>query len=165
MALGNQLRSNERNTQIQPLGGSNSQSYAGMAFPFGQTVMSVLGPKTDVQVIRTAIEMILKTRPGERVMRPEFGAGVEDLLFEQNDEVLAITLRGVIEEALATWEDRVFLGPMDVQHEGSKVVVRMALFRGQDGALEQINADIELDRASVISFPTIGRLETQAPRL
>jgi phage baseplate assembly protein W len=148
-------RQNRHNqTQLLALDQETRQSFAGMAFPFGQTVLSVFGPKDDDAVIRTSVEMILKTRPGERVMRPEFGAGIEDLLFEQNDEVLAITLRGVIEEALSRWEDRIVLGPMDVQSEGNKITVRMALFKGVDGTLRQINADLELDRSSVISFPT-----------
>ena len=34
--------------------------------------------------VRQAIRMILGTAPGERVMRPEFGCGIHDLVFAPN---------------------------------------------------------------------------------
>ncbi len=54
-----------------------------------------------------AIQMILDTRPGERVMRPDFGCAIWDFVFEP---VNARTL-GLVEqaarEAIARWEPRV----------------------------------------------------------
>ena len=39
--------------------------------------------------VREAIRIILETAPGERVMRPRFGCGIHDLVFE---EISATTL-------------------------------------------------------------------------
>ena len=54
--------------------------------------------------IRQSIWLILSTSPGEREMRPEFGCGIHDVLFDANTS----RLRGIIEEkvreALARWE-------------------------------------------------------------
>jgi phage baseplate assembly protein W len=57
--------------------------------------------------IREAILIILGTNPGERVMRPDFGAGLQALTFEPiNATTIALTKHRV-EEALIVWEPRI----------------------------------------------------------
>ena len=57
--------------------------------------------------IRQAIRIILFTAKGERVMRPDFGCGIHELVFAPNDA----TTRGMAEhhvtEALRRWEPRI----------------------------------------------------------
>lgn len=62
---------------------------------------------SDLDRIRESIIQILETRPGERLMRPEFGSRVKDLVFEQNDAVLKGLLRFHIADAIKRWEKRV----------------------------------------------------------
>ena len=62
---------------------------------------------SDLDRIRGSILQILETRPGERLMRPEFGSRVKDLVFEQNDAVLKGLLRFHITDAIKRWEKRV----------------------------------------------------------
>jgi uncharacterized protein len=50
--------------------------------------------------IRDLMEQVLFTSPGERVMRPEFGAGLLDLIFEPNSATLAATTQMLIHSAL-----------------------------------------------------------------
>lgn len=54
--------------------------------------------------VREQIEQVLLTIPGERVFRPDFGAGVRRLVFEPNNAALATVtekrLRSSLEEAL-----------------------------------------------------------------
>jgi phage baseplate assembly protein W len=50
--------------------------------------------------IRDLIEQVLFTAPGERVMRPDFGAGLLDLIFEPNSVSLAATTQMLIHSAL-----------------------------------------------------------------
>jgi phage baseplate assembly protein W len=57
--------------------------------------------------IRQAIRIILDTDPGERVMRPDFGAGLRALVFEPiNTHTLALA-RHRVEQALILWEPRI----------------------------------------------------------
>jgi phage baseplate assembly protein W len=57
--------------------------------------------------IREAIQIILGTNPGERVMRPDFGAGLHALMFEPlNPTTIALTKKRVL-EALTVWEPRI----------------------------------------------------------
>jgi phage baseplate assembly protein W len=50
--------------------------------------------------VRDLIEQVLFTSPGERVMRPDFGAGLLALVFEPNSTALAATAQMLIQGAL-----------------------------------------------------------------
>jgi uncharacterized protein len=50
--------------------------------------------------IRDLIEQVLFTAPGERVMRPDFGAGLLTLVFEPNSTTLAATTKFLVQSAL-----------------------------------------------------------------
>ena len=57
--------------------------------------------------IRQAIRLILETDPGERVMRPDFGAGLQALVFEPMNTTTLALARHRVEQALVTWEPRI----------------------------------------------------------
>jgi phage baseplate assembly protein W len=57
--------------------------------------------------IRQSIWTILATSPGERVMRPDFGCGIHDLVFGVNNAATATAVTRAVREALATWEPRI----------------------------------------------------------
>lgn len=63
--------------------------------------------------IRQAIRLILMTRPGERVMRPEFGCRIYEYAFGTADYTSLSRMRHAVEEALELWEPRI----TDVQVE------------------------------------------------
>ena len=52
--------------------------------------------------IREAIDIILGTVPGERVMRPDFGAGLQALVFEPIGATTMALVKHRVEEALVT---------------------------------------------------------------
>lgn len=57
--------------------------------------------------IRQAIYIIINTYPGERVMRPEFGCKIHELIFAPaNDQTAAVAER-YVREALQRWEPRI----------------------------------------------------------
>lgn len=57
--------------------------------------------------IRQSVLIILGTDPGERVMRPDFGAGLNALLFEPLNTTTMALARHRVEQALITWEPRI----------------------------------------------------------
>ena len=57
--------------------------------------------------IQQAIWLVLSTSFGERIMRPDFGAGSEDFVFESNSSVTRATLANAIKKALVKWEPRI----------------------------------------------------------
>jgi hypothetical protein len=64
--------------------------------------------------VRDSIRVILSTTPGEQLMRPEFGAGLERLLHEPNTLATRARLRELIQDALSRWERRIVLDRVDV---------------------------------------------------
>jgi uncharacterized protein len=65
--------------------------------------------------IRQAVLIILQTGRGERVMRPDFGAGLDDFLFEPINTTTLALIRHRIEESLVIWEPRIRVENIDVQ--------------------------------------------------
>lgn len=59
--------------------------------------------------IRQSIRIILGTNPGERVMRPDFGAGLNALVFEPVNTTTMALVQHRVELALVTWEPRINL--------------------------------------------------------
>lgn len=57
--------------------------------------------------VKQAIRIILGTDPGERVMRPDFGAGLSAFVFEPMTPATLEALRQRVEEALVDWEPRI----------------------------------------------------------
>jgi hypothetical protein len=79
----------------------------GLAFPVAVDNMGAVTLAEYEEDIRQAIRIILDTDPGERVMRPDFGAGLRALLFEPiNTHTLALA-RHRVEQALILWEPRI----------------------------------------------------------
>ncbi|HKC27617.1 MAG TPA: GPW/gp25 family protein [Jatrophihabitans sp.] len=57
--------------------------------------------------IEAAIRIILLTAPGERVMRPEFGCRIWEMLFEPITPNLLGMISAAVRDALAQWEPRI----------------------------------------------------------
>ena len=57
--------------------------------------------------IRQSIFIILETSPGERVMRPDFGCGIHDLVFEVIDAATLTRIEMVVGDALGKYEARI----------------------------------------------------------
>lgn len=53
--------------------------------------------------IRQMIEQLLFTSPGERVNRPDFGTGLQQLVFAPNSDELATATEFMIQGALQEW--------------------------------------------------------------
>lgn len=79
----------------------------GWAFPVTAGAGGKLSFVAGEAAIEQAIGIILNTSPGERVMRPEFGCGIHDLLMEPNTPQLHGRVQVRVREALVRWEPRI----------------------------------------------------------
>lgn len=57
--------------------------------------------------IQEAIRIILGTAKGERVMRPDFGCGIHELVFALNNTATAGLVIYYVQDALLKWEPRI----------------------------------------------------------
>ena len=79
----------------------------GLAFPVQTNARGEIELVSGEKDIQQSIQIILGTRPGERVMRPTFGCRVHDLLFEPRDATTSSLIKKYVEDALSFWEPRI----------------------------------------------------------
>ncbi len=68
--------------------------------------------------IRQSIGDILSTRPGERVMLPEYGSDVPDVIDKPVNSSAAVDAFMAVAEALDAWEPRFRLEKIDMTEAG-----------------------------------------------
>jgi uncharacterized protein len=95
----------------------------GMSFP----VMRVSAPGAGgthfelaeyEESVRQSILIILQTSKGERVMRPTFGCGLQDLIFAVKGSAVLGLAEHEVGEALRTWEPRIDVLSVRAAHAG-----------------------------------------------
>jgi len=86
----------------------------GWKFPIKVNAKGGLAWSEGPDRIRDSIWLILSTSLGERVMRPEFGAGLKDDVFESNSDVVRAEIASTVRKALVTWEPRIELVALSV---------------------------------------------------
>jgi phage baseplate assembly protein W len=76
--------------------------------------------------IRDLIEQVLFTAPGERVNRPEFGSGVQRLVFAPNGQELASATQFLVQGALQQWlGDLIEVNEVRVDSEDATLTVQV----------------------------------------
>jgi len=79
----------------------------GWRFPVLPDAQGRLGWAEAETRIEQSIWLVLATRRGERVMRPDFGCGIHDLVFEPNAEIVHGLIEAEVQAALVRWEPRI----------------------------------------------------------
>lgn len=92
-----------------PLGGLPDPADAGAGATAGRLAWT-----SGERAIRESLINLLLTRPGERLQRPDFGAGVRDWIHRPNDATNRGLLAAVIERTLRRYEPRIALEAVEV---------------------------------------------------
>lgn len=116
-------------------------------FPYGIDGRGLTAETDRGNHLRDLIEQLLFTTPGERVMRPDFGGGVLQLVFAPAGDQLAATTQFLVQGALQQWlGERILVEDVAVAAEDSTLRVeirfldrrtgesRTELFEGPRGA-------------------------------
>jgi len=82
---------------------------SGWQFPLRITGRGGIAMTGDEDEIAQAIELILSTPVGARLMRPEFGSRLHELVFAPINAATRSLARHYVEEALSYWEPRIDL--------------------------------------------------------
>lgn len=80
---------------------------AGWNFPLQVDPTNAIALATQVRDIEQAMEIIIRTAPGERPMRPEFGCRVQDHLFAPTNDATVAAMANDVRRALEVWEPRI----------------------------------------------------------
>jgi phage baseplate assembly protein W len=65
--------------------------------------------------VKSNIKNLLLTKRGERILQPEFGSGLQELLFEFNDDNLETKIEETITQALELWLPYVNIDSIDIE--------------------------------------------------
>lgn len=76
-----------------------------------------VGMVSDRASVRQAILLLLSTRPGERVMRPDYGCDLHRLVFSPNDNTTAGLAIHYVRQALIRWESRIEILSLDASRD------------------------------------------------
>jgi len=91
----------------------------GWSFPVEPDASGSLGYAADEPKVQQAILIILGTAQGERVMRPEFGSRLRELVFAPLNSSTKSLVAGTITDALVKWEPRIDVLSVTAQEQSS----------------------------------------------
>jgi uncharacterized protein len=80
---------------------------AGFSFPLKVSPQGLMQLSSDELNIEESIRIILRTEPGERVYRPDFGCRLSELTFSPLNTQTMMMIRLYVQEALQRWEPRI----------------------------------------------------------
>lgn len=87
----------------------------GVAFPLSLNARGHLNMVSGEQAVRQAILMLLMTAPGQRVMRPDYGCRIHELVFSPGDATTLGLASYYVDEALKRWEPRIDVGQVEAR--------------------------------------------------
>lgn len=97
-----------------------------LAYPYSFDRSGRTATTDDATHVRDMIEQLLFTAPGERVMRPDFGSGVAQLVFALNSPELAGATQMLVQGALQKWLGEV-IAVLDVRTESVDAELRVTI--------------------------------------
>ena len=92
---------------------SKSFKDVSMSFKFNPLSGDLIALKNENAIAR-AVRNIVLTSPGEKLFNPEFGSSISEILFENVDDITAISIQDEISSSLKNYEPRVELIDVDV---------------------------------------------------
>ncbi|MFM9327197.1 GPW/gp25 family protein [Paenibacillus mesotrionivorans] len=98
----------------------------GLKFPFS-VQRSAMAVSEGEDSIKESVMLILSTARGERVMRPEFGSRLNELVFAPNNMSTATLIKSYMEEALREWEPRIEVEEITVTPSSDQPLLEVAI--------------------------------------
>ena len=98
--------------------------------------------------VKSNIKNLLLTKKGERIIQPEFGSGLQSLLFEQNVDDLEGRIEDTINESLEQWLPYVTADEIDIEstdelRDNNKLNVSIKFRIGEDINLETLTFTVQ----------------------
>ena len=87
---------------------SKSFKDVSMSFKFNPLSGDLIALKNENAIAR-AVRNIVSTTPGEKFFNPEFGSSIGEILFENVDDITAVSIQDEIKNCLGNYEPRVEL--------------------------------------------------------
>jgi hypothetical protein len=98
----------------------------GWRFPVRWQPGGAVETETGETKLAQAMALVLRTAVGSRVMRPDFGAGVDRYVFDPRTDQTCFRLAFEVRQALLLWEPRIIVDAVDAvanDSEGNRIDV------------------------------------------
>ena len=98
--------------------------------------------------VKSNIKNLLLTKKGERILQPEFGSGLQELLFEPNVDDLEGRIEDTINESLQQWLPYVTAEEIDIEstnelRDNNRINVSIKFRIGDDVNLENVTFTVQ----------------------
>ena len=98
--------------------------------------------------VKSNIKNLLLTKRFERLMQPEFGSGMQELLFNMNDEMFADNLENTIVDTLSKWLPYVNVETINIQQsnefkDNNKVEVSVSFRVSDTQVLDTVTFNVQ----------------------
>ena len=113
----------------------------GWKFPISLDDEGKIAMSEAEQSIRESIDVILRTVPGERLMRPEYGSDLQGLVFTENNTTTASQVQRMVEDALLEYEPRIEVKKVKVTNdsaEGNRLNIEINYIIGTHNKAENL---------------------------
>jgi uncharacterized protein len=100
---------------------------AGLKFPLQVNAHGAIATARHEERVAESIALILQTAQGERIMRPNFGCGIHQLVFEPNNDRTQGRVAQLVRRALVDLEPRIDV--LDVRVESVPTEPNLLLIR------------------------------------
>ncbi|ADV68664.1 GPW/gp25 family protein [Deinococcus maricopensis] len=110
---------------------------AGWAFPVAVNPRGRIAMVQGEQAVAQSILMLLMTPKGQRVMRPEYGCRIHELVFAPNDATTLGLASYYVDEALRMWEPRINVGRVNARTDpadASRILIDVNYTMRQDAS-------------------------------
>ena len=124
-------------------------------YAIGITLPIQIGNTAFNQSFKTAdqaksnIKNLLLTKKYERLMQPEFGSGIQELLFEINDDEFADKIENTIVDTMALWLPYITVDSIDIQQtdelkNSNRVEISISFRVGDTPNLESVTFNAQV---------------------
>jgi len=105
---------------------NNENSWKGYPYPIVKGPKGYFGGSKGINQIKSDLLILLLTSPGERVMLPDFGTPLKDLIFDPADNGLVNRARQMIIDSIRKWEPRIAVDQIQVSLGADRSVLNKA---------------------------------------
>ena len=126
-----------------------NQKYKDISMSFDTNPLNndLIGLKNSSAIARS-IRNIVFTQPGEKFFQPDFGSRVSESLFENVDEVSALSIRDEVRSSIINYEPRVKLNNVNVNLNPDENEINLSI------TYEIVGVDIPPQQLDFVLLPT-----------
>lgn len=127
--------------------------------PYGIVLPIAHGPQgyfnqsfSVLEQVKTNLNLLLRTKKGERRMNPEFGSGLWNILFENNSDDLHPIVDSAIREDISRWMNYVNVSSIDIKSDSknyNKLNVSVVFTVPSAGITDEQTLEMEMNTNNV----------------